>query len=755
MNNASNILYEFGPFRLDPGRELVLRDSQPLAITPKAFEVLLVLVRRNHEVVSKDELMQAVWSGRVVEEANLTQCIFVLRKLLGDTYGERRYIVTLPGQGYRFAEQVRVVTRDESESPQGLPAAADAAMEPPAESNARSNVRKWALAVIGMLIVAMALAAAVYFIRHRAQPAVASTYAAVSIDAHPVPAKSIAVLPFENLSDDKKNEYFVAGIQDLILTKLADIGGLKVISRTATEQYTSRPSDLDAIGQRLGVATFLEGSVQKAGKQVLITVQLIDAKTNNHIWAQSYQRDLTNIFGVEGEVAGKVADALNATLTASESTAVAHVPTTNPQAYDDYLRGLHFDNEADKGDWTRYLPQAIAAYEKAVAEDPDFALAWAALSNAHGNLFFWAGDRSQANLLAADTAARRALQLDPELPDAHLAMAGVERFLRHDLVATHDQAQRAVELRPNDADALASLAIADSNLGIAGGGKLIQRAIALDPTEPFNYFFEGEELAASGDYSGARQAERRALAINPQFALAYLVLSQIEISDNQDVEAATQILDRMAPGTPVNARLVSWRIDLLLFRRQFDAARALAEKQAGKFAGGPGAAELAFTRANIEWLAGNTSDARALYRTAIGLATRPGSEISEYDHALLGLVHARLGDAKPALQESDEALATAVKSHKHDLPQGIKYVRAETQLALGNQSAAIDTLAEVLSMDPHDIRAPWLLFLPRMQLDPVWDPIRNDPRFRALLKKYAQPAPASRSAVGSAAPSST
>jgi tetratricopeptide (TPR) repeat protein len=339
------------------------------------------------------------------------------------------------------------------------------------------------------------------------------------------------------------------------------------------------------------------------------------------------------------------------------------------------------------------------------------------------------------------------LQLDPKLADAHTAMAGVERFLHHDLVAAHDQMQQAVELRPNDADALASLAIADGNLGIAGGEKLIQRAIALNPTDPFNYFEAGQGLAAAGDYAGARQMERRALAIDPQFASAYLALSQIEISRNLDVEAATKIIEHMAPGTPVNPMLVSWRIDLLLFRRQFDAARALAGKNAEKFANGPGAVDMAFARANIEWLAGKTDDARALYRIAIGLVTRPGSEISEHDHALLGLAHARLGEAKPAMKQAAEALAMAVKSHKHDLPQGIKYIRAETQLALGNKSAAIDTLAEVLSMDPRDIRAPWLLFLPRMQLDPTWDPVRHDPRFQALLKKYSQPAPASTSSM--------
>jgi tetratricopeptide (TPR) repeat protein len=233
--------------------------------------------------------------------------------------------------------------------------------------------------------------------------------------------------------------------------------------------------------------------------------------------------------------------------------------------------------------------------------------------------------------------------------------------------------------------------------------------------------------------------ERRALAIDPQFALAYLALSEIEISQNLDVASATRVFDQMAPETPVNPMLASWRIDLLLFQRQLDAARALAGEYAGKFANGPGAAEMAFVRANIEWLAGKTAAARLLYRAAIDLVTKPGSEVNAYDHALLGLAYARLGEARPAAKQSDEALALAVKSHKRDLPPSVKYVQAEARLALGDKSAAVDMLAEVLSMDPDDIRAPWLLFLARMQLDPVWDPIHADPRFRGLLKKYARP----------------
>src|SRR6185312_15008700 len=208
-----------------------------------------------------------------------------------------------------------------------------------------------------------------------AHTATAASNSAPASAVTAVPAKSVAVLPFENLSGDKDNAYFADGMQDLILTKLADIGDLKVISRTSTAKYESHPDNLKVIAQQLGVATILEGSVQKADDQVLINVQLIDAQTDNHLWADSYTRTLDNIFGVEGEVAGKVADALKAKLSPSETAAVANVPTKNPAAYDAYLRGESYLDQMWAGNFA-VVPKAVAAFREATDHDPQFALAW-------------------------------------------------------------------------------------------------------------------------------------------------------------------------------------------------------------------------------------------------------------------------------------------------------------------------------------------------------------------------------------------
>ena len=200
-----------------------------------------------------------------------------------------------------------------------------------------------------------------------------------------IPEKSIAVLPFENLSEDKSNAYFAEGIQDEILTRLSKIADLKVISRSSTQKYKSAPDNLREVGQQLGVANLLEGSVQKAGNAVHINVQLIKAATDEHVWAESYDRELQNIFGVEGEVAGAIADQLNAKLSGNEKRELSARPTKNPDAYDAYLRGLAF--EGDVQDFRASLLKSIDAFENAVRLDPEFAIAWAHLCRQNGLAF--------------------------------------------------------------------------------------------------------------------------------------------------------------------------------------------------------------------------------------------------------------------------------------------------------------------------------------------------------------------------------
>ena len=335
-------------------------------------------------------------------------------------------------------------------------------------------------------------------------------------------AKSIAVLPFDNLSRDPDNAYFAEGVQDEILTRLAKVADLKVISRTSTQRFKSAPSDLREIAKQLGVMNILEGSVQKANDQVRVNVQLINALTDAHLWADTYDRKLIDIFSVESEIAKTIADTLQAKLSGSEKQMMAAAPTTDTTAYELYHKGRSLW-EKRSGD---NIPKAIAFYEQAIARDPNYALAYAGLSSAYIILPFWAGvDRLDAYSKAKD-AALKALRLDPNLAEAHLALGKVLFFSEIDLPGALREYQRAIELQPNDAtahhwlgnDALSALGRFEE--AIAQG----KRAVELDPLSPVINTDLGTTFYYAHRYEESAKQLRKTLEIDPTFFYAHFNL---------------------------------------------------------------------------------------------------------------------------------------------------------------------------------------------------------------------------------------
>src|SRR5947207_9993171 len=335
-------------------------------------------------------------------------------------------------------------------------------------------------------------------------------------------AKSIAVLPFDNLSRDPDNAYFAEGVQDEILTRLAKVADLKVISRTSTQRFKSTPSDLREIAKQLGVMNILEGSVQKANDQVRVNVQLINAMSDAHLWADTYDRKLIDIFAVESEIAKTIADTLQAKLTGSEKQMMAAQPTSNTEAYELYHKGRSLW-EKRSGD---NIPKAIAFYEQAIARDPNYALAYAGLAQAYIILPFWAGvDRLDASSKAKD-AALKALRLDPNLAEAHLALGKVLFFSEIDLAGALREYQRAIELQPNDAtahhwlgnDALAALGRFEE--AIAQG----KRAVELDPLSPVINTDLGTTFYYADRYEDSARQLRKTLEIDPTFFYAHFNL---------------------------------------------------------------------------------------------------------------------------------------------------------------------------------------------------------------------------------------
>jgi TolB-like protein/Tfp pilus assembly protein PilF len=336
-----------------------------------------------------------------------------------------------------------------------------------------------------------------------------------------LPAKSIAVLPFDNLSRDPDNAFFAEGVQDEILTRLAKVADLKVIARTSTQKFKSAPENLPDIAKQLGVANILEGSVQKVNDQVRVNVQLVNALTNAHLWAEIYDRKLTDIYAVESDIAKTIADQLQAKLTGSEKTAIAKEPTANTEAYELYHKGRSLW-EKRSGD---NIPKAIAFYKQAIERDPNYALAYAGLASAYIILPFWAGaDRLDAYSKAED-AALKALHLDSNLAEGHLALGKVY-FWKIDLAASLREYQRATELKPNDAgahhwlgnDALAALGRFEEAIAE------VKRAVELDPLSPVINTDLGTTFYYAHRYDESARQLRKTLEIDPTFFYAHFNL---------------------------------------------------------------------------------------------------------------------------------------------------------------------------------------------------------------------------------------
>ncbi|HEX7323912.1 MAG TPA: hypothetical protein VF292_00980 [Rhodanobacteraceae bacterium] len=601
----------------------------------------------------------------------------------------------------------------------------------------KATGRKLDFAIIGVLIVAVVLLASGYFVKRRA-PAQAATA---------IPAKSIAVLPFENLSSDKGNAYFVAGMQDLILTKLADIGSLKVIARSSTQQYGSHPQNLTEVGRQLGVATLLEGSVQKAGDQVLINVQLIDARTDAHIWAKAYTRTLTNVFGVEGEVATQIATSLNAKLSPAQSAELAAVPTHNRAAYDAFLRAEYLVNRGNSnyetGDFSGFKT-AITLYRQAVRADPKFALAWARLSTTESELAWFGGvgeDIVHLNAHASGDAAQ-AVKLAPDLAAAQIARGYVAYYGETDYPAALAAFAAALKLKPNDADAWAAQGFIQRRQGrVNAAVASLNHAISLDPRNSALAYELGSTYMQVSRFPEAGRAFQRALAIDPHNLNAQAVYPVEILLASGNVAKALAA----AQGDSVVQKLI--RVTLLTFQRRYAKALALLRTipdTPDDFPAVVGRAKVQL-QADLYALLGDSAKARALYAQDLPKAIAAiaptqkkdyqGQEWSRVADDELGLGHTMQGLADIA---KAQALVDQDKAGAVDIDPGASEANASLYAKARRPDLAVPLLTKALAMPGIGLSySPALL-----RLDPAWDPIRQSPQFQALVKKYAKYKPA-------------
>ncbi|MGH8428103.1 MAG: tetratricopeptide repeat protein, partial [Gammaproteobacteria bacterium] len=556
-----------------------------------------------------------------------------------------------------------------------------------------------------------------------------------------IPAKSIAVLPFENLSADKNNAYFASGMQDLILTKLAVIADLKVISRTSTQQYVSHPEDLKTIGQQLGVATILEGSVQKSGNQVLITVQLFDARSDTQLWAQAYTRTLDNIFGVEGEVAQSVAEALKAKLTSTERQNVAAIPTQNPAAYDAFLKAESLAFKAQDSLREADYLDADAAYRKAISLDPDFALAYARLAYNQMSGHWFAQHLSPTQLSDVEATAKRALQLEPDLPAAHLALGYYYYWGFRDYDQAVAQFQRTLQLAPNNVDALLGLAYIARRRGeFKQALAELRQVLALAPRERVYWTEYGITYEILRGYPQAEQQLERALAIDPDYLDARDFLVRTLLFGFGDAPKARAVFGQSLGWRVSEASLLAGDVFNLIgpraypdiFERHFDAALRdwdPVPPDTDNERLTQGAAHVV-----IEVIAGRQTAVRPECEKLKPLLD---AELAKNPDALGPLQ--QLSWVEVCLGQDAEAIATArhateVLPLDKDAYFGVFQLEglAEIEAHVGKPDDAIRLIERLMAMPAGESMS-----IARLRLDPLWDPLRQDPRFQALMKKYA------------------
>jgi len=544
--------------------------------------------------------------------------------------------------------------------------------------------------------------------------------------------KSIAVLPFDNLSDEKQNAYFAEGIHDEILTRLAKIGALKVISRTSTQQYQSKPGNLSEIAKQLGVANILEGSVQKAAGAVHINVQLIRAATDDHLWAESYDRKLDDIFGVEGEVAGAIAEALNAKLTGAEQKAVEQKPTNNSQAYEAYLRGIAINAQTSEPATTQ---RAWQQFSEAVRLDPQFALAWAQKARLDSFLYFNEMDASPQRLAEAKLASETAMKLQPESGDSWLAKGSYEYRCLRNYEAALSSYREAERRLPNSAEVSAEIGYVERRMGKFRESIADQeRAIERDPRNS-NFLSElAGTYTAVREYAKAHNLIDRVLVITPGDQTAVAQKLGYYLSEGK-MDDAEKLIGQIPVDTG-NTWAQRARVRYFLYRRQYD--QAIAELKsifarpdfslhegnawcyptlgwAQQWKGDAAMAKATFTegRERLEALRQDTTTSRLLVRW-------------------LSSVYAGLGEKEAALREAQQAVATMADDAFYGPNAQVNLAQIEARF--GEVDSCMSRLSRLLQM-PAGLAPLTPLTIADLKLNPAWDPVRSDPRFQKLIEE--------------------
>jgi TolB-like protein/cytochrome c-type biogenesis protein CcmH/NrfG len=558
----------------------------------------------------------------------------------------------------------------------------------------------------------------------------------------PIPPLSagIAVLPFENLSTDPDNAFFADGVQDEILNDLAKIAELKVISRTSVMQYkTGTKRNLRQIANELGVAHVVEGSVQRAANRVRVSTQLIDAKTDAHLWANSYDRPLGDVFAIQSEIAKAIAAQLKARLSQSQSKALAIAPTHDTEAYDLFLKGEYEERQAESTENVEFFDRAEIFYRQALARDPSFALACARLAYSRLNRHWFINRLNSGQLQEVKSNIERALAIAPELPEAHLALGIFHYWGHHDYDSALRALDRAIELQPSNSDSRTFRAAISRRSGewrrsLAES----ERALELNPRDSSSFTDIGDTYLSLRRWSEAERALSRGLALDPHNINAAFHLAQTYVNSTGDIPRARRAWEgipegkgQVSPYGIVISQMIRESIYLDVLERRFaDALQAweviptnTAEERLNKLKARVG---IQIVARRYEAAKSEAEQTRALLEAQLAKrAPQDATSLTE-----LAWVYVCLGRNDDALRIAREA--TESMPIEKDAIVGAFFLTGLAQIDAhtGRPEEAVRILRQLLTIPVGEY-----ISLTRLKIDPVWDPIRNDPEFQKLLSE--------------------
>lgn len=697
--------FSLGELRVRPALREVERGGAREQLEPRVMQVLVALGAAEGAVLSRDDLIARCWEGRIVGEAAINRCISLLREI-----AERSgafTIETIPRVGYRLISSTPTV-RPPGETGTKVPASAA-----PTARYRRKLPYLWAAVV---LIAATALVMTIY--QSRVRPPASPAPSASSVQA------SIAVLPFKNLSSDKDTGYLADGVQDEVLTRLAKIGSLRVISRTSTEEFASHVPNVREVARKLGVANVLEGNVQKSGNRIRINVQLIRAVDDDHLWAEDYDRNLDDVLSVESDVAGTIARVLAAKMTPHERAEIAARPTDNPRAYDLFLRGVVFARTDDNTS----QQTALQLFQQAVGEDPKFAVAWAWLARMQA-LGHTGEDPASVRRSPAYTALTRALQLRPDLPEVQVAKGYYLYYGELNYPAAEREFERVHARWPNNADALEALALVLRRLGKwKESTDALTRLVSLDPLVPMHRTILAWNFVTTHDFADAQRVLDDALKIWPDNSW-FLATKASAFQEMGQLEQADAALKNVHPA-PDDTGMESVIWEQFWLKRQFGRCAAYFKGVLDQVPDADDADVTGLLRTGVGEclrMAGDARGARECYGKArnvilAGLKGRPKN--TDY-MTWLAVDYSGLGDSTKAMATINQAIEFLRASNHVSEELEALGIRAQVMAASGDRGASIAEISRLIKLSGDPTPA-------MLRLDPTYDRLRGDPRFEAL-----------------------